>query len=269
MELLVFAGSAEAEESPMDGVVNRNAPSSEQQVEKELQLTAHYVTGCHSTRLAESSTPTFSRGVLLSKPTARKCQAIFAFAALRSAIRRIFSVITIPFFPFAVYNNDPPPKCRSRTSHLLIMPPMVNMRPGPTAARSLRWAAGCGKYPQIHKPGSIRAITTSNRSRGIATNAAVQEPTPEYPGVGGFPVEPEATRLQERKDKIKNAKPFSEFLTDSFNRQHDYLRISITERCNLRCLYCMPEGMYPACMSRILSLTMLQRVYHSPRPRIP
>ncbi|CAI7658851.1 unnamed protein product [Penicillium palitans] len=40
---------------------------------------------------------------------------------------------------------------------------------------------------------------------------------------------------------LKSAKPFSEFLTDTFNRQHDYLRISVTERCNLRCLYCMPE----------------------------
>lgn len=30
-------------------------------------------------------------------------------------------------------------------------------------------------------------------------------------------------------------------LTDTFNRHHDYLRISLTERCNLRCLYCMPE----------------------------
>jgi GTP 3',8-cyclase len=28
---------------------------------------------------------------------------------------------------------------------------------------------------------------------------------------------------------------------DSFNRQIDYLRISITDRCNLRCIYCMPE----------------------------
>lgn len=36
-------------------------------------------------------------------------------------------------------------------------------------------------------------------------------------------------------------RPFSDFLTDSFRRQHDYLRISVTERCNLRCLYCMPE----------------------------
>ncbi|KAH8698629.1 molybdenum cofactor biosynthesis protein 1 B [Talaromyces proteolyticus] len=40
-------------------------------------------------------------------------------------------------------------------------------------------------------------------------------------------------------------KPFSAFLTDSFNRQHDYLRISITEKCNLRCLYCMPEEGVP------------------------
>ncbi|MGA2867842.1 MAG: GTP 3',8-cyclase MoaA [Verrucomicrobiota bacterium] len=29
---------------------------------------------------------------------------------------------------------------------------------------------------------------------------------------------------------------------DSFGRTIDYLRISITDRCNERCLYCMPEG---------------------------
>ena len=33
-------------------------------------------------------------------------------------------------------------------------------------------------------------------------------------------------------------------LVDSFGRKHTYLRISVTDRCNLRCLYCMPhEGM--------------------------
>lgn len=30
-------------------------------------------------------------------------------------------------------------------------------------------------------------------------------------------------------------------IKDKFNRTHDYLRISLTERCNLRCFYCMPE----------------------------
>ncbi|KAK9813703.1 hypothetical protein WJX73_004102 [Symbiochloris irregularis] len=34
-----------------------------------------------------------------------------------------------------------------------------------------------------------------------------------------------------------------ELLTDTFGRRHTYLRISLTERCNLRCVYCMPaEG---------------------------
>lgn len=30
-------------------------------------------------------------------------------------------------------------------------------------------------------------------------------------------------------------------LTDSFHRLHDYLRISLTDSCNLRCFYCMPN----------------------------
>ena len=30
-------------------------------------------------------------------------------------------------------------------------------------------------------------------------------------------------------------------LVDSFGRVHNNLRISVTDRCNLRCVYCMPE----------------------------
>ncbi|HVW84682.1 MAG TPA: radical SAM protein, partial [Bryobacteraceae bacterium] len=30
-------------------------------------------------------------------------------------------------------------------------------------------------------------------------------------------------------------------LVDSFGRVHDNLRISVTDRCNIRCFYCMPE----------------------------
>lgn len=30
-------------------------------------------------------------------------------------------------------------------------------------------------------------------------------------------------------------------LVDPFGRKHDYLRISVTDQCNLRCMYCMPE----------------------------
>ncbi|WP_405327638.1 GTP 3',8-cyclase MoaA [Leeuwenhoekiella sp. LLG6367-2.1] len=33
----------------------------------------------------------------------------------------------------------------------------------------------------------------------------------------------------------------SNILTDTHNRTHNYLRISLSEKCNLRCTYCMPK----------------------------
>ena len=33
-------------------------------------------------------------------------------------------------------------------------------------------------------------------------------------------------------------------ILDSFGRNHNYLRISLTDNCNLRCFYCMPEEEY-------------------------
>ncbi len=35
-------------------------------------------------------------------------------------------------------------------------------------------------------------------------------------------------------------------LYDTFGRKHDYLRISLTPHCNLRCFYCMPDEDYDA-----------------------
>lgn len=66
--------------------------------------------------------------------------------------------------------------------------------------------------------------------------------------------------------KVHNSKfespplPFSAFLTDAFGRQHTYLRISLTERCNLRCHYCMPEDGVDLTPSEKL-LTMSELVY--------
>ena len=31
-------------------------------------------------------------------------------------------------------------------------------------------------------------------------------------------------------------------IKDSYGREINYMRISITDRCNLRCRYCMPDG---------------------------
>ncbi len=50
-------------------------------------------------------------------------------------------------------------------------------------------------------------------------------------------------------------------MKDSFQRTIDYLRISLTDRCNLRCSYCMPEeGVRMAAHSEILSLEEVLRV---------
>ncbi|KRT83553.1 hypothetical protein AMK59_3240 [Oryctes borbonicus] len=43
-------------------------------------------------------------------------------------------------------------------------------------------------------------------------------------------------------------------LTDLFGRFHNYLRISLTERCNLRCQYCMPaEGVHLTLKQHLLT----------------
>ena len=50
-------------------------------------------------------------------------------------------------------------------------------------------------------------------------------------------------------------------LQDSFARVIDYLRISITDKCNLRCIYCMPsDGVAPARHTDILSYEEIIRV---------
>ena len=50
-------------------------------------------------------------------------------------------------------------------------------------------------------------------------------------------------------------------LIDNYNRQINYLRISITDRCNLRCTYCMPfEGVSPLNHHDILTYEEILRI---------
>ena len=53
-------------------------------------------------------------------------------------------------------------------------------------------------------------------------------------------------------------------LKDSFGRTINYLRLSVTDRCNLRCRYCMPaEGVAKLCHDDILSYEQLYRIARS------
>jgi cyclic pyranopterin phosphate synthase len=50
-------------------------------------------------------------------------------------------------------------------------------------------------------------------------------------------------------------------LTDRFSRTIDYMRVSVTDRCNLRCIYCMPpEGFSPMEHRDILRYEEIVRV---------
>ncbi len=49
-------------------------------------------------------------------------------------------------------------------------------------------------------------------------------------------------------------------LVDPFGRNINYLRLSVTDRCNFRCVYCMPEEMKFLPKSKVLSLEELFQV---------
>ena len=48
-------------------------------------------------------------------------------------------------------------------------------------------------------------------------------------------------------------------LIDTFGRLHDSLRISVTDRCNIRCFYCMPEDVKFGPREEILSFEEIVR----------
>ena len=49
-------------------------------------------------------------------------------------------------------------------------------------------------------------------------------------------------------------------LIDQFNRKVDYIRVSVTDRCDFRCVYCMSEKMTFLSKSAVLSLEEIERV---------
>ena len=49
-------------------------------------------------------------------------------------------------------------------------------------------------------------------------------------------------------------------MRDGTGRIIDYMRISITDRCNLRCRYCMPDGIQSLPRREILTLEEMEAV---------
>ena len=49
-------------------------------------------------------------------------------------------------------------------------------------------------------------------------------------------------------------------LIDQYNRSINYLRISVTDRCDLRCVYCMKEKMEFLPKKEILTFEEIERL---------
>ena len=49
-------------------------------------------------------------------------------------------------------------------------------------------------------------------------------------------------------------------MIDSFGRKIEYMRVSVTDRCNLRCMYCMPEGIKNIPMPEILTFEEIRDI---------
>lgn len=68
-------------------------------------------------------------------------------------------------------------------------------------------------------------------------------------------------RAKERIAEIDSINPFQSTLWDTHGRFHNYLRISLTEKCNLRCQYCMPsEGIQLSPKESILTTSEIIRL---------
>ena len=49
-------------------------------------------------------------------------------------------------------------------------------------------------------------------------------------------------------------------LEDKFSRQFQYVRLSLTERCNFKCQYCLPNGYQGSCAENPLSITEINNL---------
>ena len=68
------------------------------------------------------------------------------------------------------------------------------------------------------------------------------------------------SHLVEPRRPVTTLMPTTGPLIDSYGRIHDDLRISITDRCNLRCVYCMSEDMTFQPREKLLDFDEIERV---------
>jgi GTP 3',8-cyclase len=115
-----------------------------------------------------------------------------------------------------------------------------------STAATVRYTSPDEQLDVGHNVYNLPAAPTSTKSHHSSSASEVPKAASINKALNDHPrAAPVPTTSPSRLARLRAAdtKPFSAFLTDRFHRQHTYLRISLTERCNLRCTYCMPaEG---------------------------
>jgi len=91
--------------------------------------------------------------------------------------------------------------------------------------RGSRYSSHCSTSSQVSSPVSQEILVSKTKIQELLEESRVKE------------------KLEQKQLDLHHPALQNNTLTDKFGRHHTYLRISLTERCNLRCQYCMPaEG---------------------------
>jgi molybdenum cofactor biosynthesis protein A len=88
----------------------------------------------------------------------------------------------------------------------------------------------------VDRSETTNTVATKNSSQAAAAYRQQQDEEGETDRVLTTTTTTTTTTEQEQVEEDPNT-----VLIDRFGRRHTYLRLSLTERCNLRCTYCMPE----------------------------
>ena len=90
-----------------------------------------------------------------------------------------------------------------------------------------------------HCAGQHRLV--SSRVAALRTHLRMETPSLfDFAAPPTPPTPAPAARTVDWRALLPKVDP-AQMLDDRFARRHNYLRISLAERCNLRCVYCMPE----------------------------
>ena len=132
----------------------------------------------------------------------------------------------------------PPARGRARISQpghcsTFSLQPTASVRA--PAARACRYFGGGAESAPVS---SVKAAAAA-KARGLDL-----EKVPTFKGFLEDQKSEKVAKLLRYAEREENEQTEDESvhpLVDLFGRFHSYLRISLTERCNLRCRYCMPE----------------------------